>query len=228
MSIGVVGWYHHGDNHAILSDTFAGTVLDTAKWQTYIHASTGTVTQNDALLLELTGSAISNVSCFAIQTLPFSGILNLTVDWRPHKNHYASAAMPCIKIRSAGSSPTREGTYGLVSNDCFSIMLAEQYDTTTRSQLSVRGWSSSSWDGPVYGSGAISIGPSDTVFHTITLSLDAARNFVLKMDGTVIATGTLPSPVISGLGNPITVEFCNPNYGVTAAEEFKNFSMQNF
>jgi len=155
----------------IISETFAGTVLDSEIWDTNI-VPDASVTVNNALELNnLSTGAHSGAAVITKQLFKTFGEVILETKWMPHKDSYQSAAGPIISFHAIDS--TRESNYGINENKSIQFFLFKRgSDTTDRTSISILYLlaDGSSWAGTLLEETAIDI--DETLWHTLRITMN--------------------------------------------------------
>ncbi len=206
----------------LLIDNFLGTVLDNAVWDTFIESDASVTVNNQLELNNISTDAHSGAKIFTRDRFNASGIYRLTFDWKPHVDHSDTAAMPGICFCSP--TATRESQYGERQFAFIKCFLANQTDTTQRTELSIcdNDNGSGDWHGTELTTKAIDI--DETIFHSIIIDIDWDNKMVVfdLDDGTYNFSATISDSTIIALTDQFVLEIATSDYVKDNTEIFKN------
>ena len=192
----------------LLSDSFTGTTLNLSKWgtRTYPNAS---VTQDDFLELNnSTGGAHSGAHAYTKINFNKTGLIKLTCRWKPHANHYSSAAVPMVVFRHP-TSFTVESKYGHATSNCLIVNLGSNGDTTNRTNISITGDST-----------AIDI--TENTWQDLVVSLNCnTREFAVDLNsGSYNLSSIISQEAFDNLSSQIKIELSTSDYNKSNTEGF--------
>lgn len=217
--------HDYGQTWLILFDDFAGAVLDAVKWDTYI-APNASVSQNDELQLNnQTGAGHSGAKAFSQADFTKAGVIRLLCQWKPHKDHYASAWCPTIKFCRPDAA--RDTTYYGDRNEQFvCLALGHISDTTdrTRLQVSDAGTAAADYLGTLRGESVINI--DETIWHDIEINIDSdTRQCKIYLDGEEKISCTLDETNWASIGPTFKLELGASDYDKNNTERFRSLSL---
>jgi len=215
----------NSDSETILiEDAFTGSTLNSSKWGTYTAPNASVSVDNELQLNNQTGSAHSGAHCYSKDEFSKSGIIVLTCKWKPHSNHYSTAARPHIKFTNLSS--TRDSSYGARSQRFMALHLSGQYDTTNRTVLAIADAGvSGDWEGTTRAIQNIDI--VEDQWHNLEITVDcSSRLFTVDLDdGAYNFSATIDSSSWSSIGDNFVLEFSNPDYNKNNTEAFKDVKL---
>jgi len=203
----------------LLVDNFDGLSLDTGNW-IVSGAPNYSVTVNEELRLNnATGSSHSGAHVRTVSTWSKSLAYEIKVKWKPHTDHYGSAAAPYIAfVNSGGYSPS--STYGDPQTNLVRLNLSAKYDSTNRTEMSL--------NSPLYNledqQAVAAININEALWHDIVFNWNpTTRSCWVKLNGSQIMSigqGGLGS--VAGW-SAVRVMMGSCDYNKTNTERFDNF-----
>ena len=211
-----------------IDEDFKGDTLDNSIWDTFIQSNASIAVSDKLELNNISGDNHSGAKIFTRDRFNTSGKYRLTFNWKPHTNHYSSAAMPGICFCSPTAS--RESDYGERQTGFIKCFLAKQQDTTERTELSIytNDNSSNTWHGSEQSTQSIDI--DESIYHPIIIEIDWDEKSVsFSIDNNSYSlSATIPDTVLTAIQDQFVLEIFTSDYNRNNTEIFKDVKFSRY
>lgn len=206
----------------LIKDSFSGSDLDTGKWGTYIEPDASVSVDEELQLNNIDTGAHSGAKVYTLEEFDTTGITTLKVKWKPHKDHYSSATLPCLRFVRPDAS--REIYYGERDNFHVTCFLGVDGDTTDRSGIRLNHYGAGSGGQIGTQLSVTTIDIDETIWHDLvfTLNWDTGEVSFDLDDGTYSDTQTVPQATLTDIGDKFVVELATSDYVKNNTERFKD------